>query len=144
MTGAARLELARRAAAYGLPLAGGVLALEWLDYRRLVHAHADAIYAGLIAAGFLGLGVFVGARLFGAVRTAAPGNPQAQAALGISAREREVLGALATGCSNKEIARRLGVSPNTVKTHVSRLYAKLEARRRTDAVHRARELGLLP
>ena len=65
------------------------------------------------------------------------------AALGISGRELEVLHALAAGQANKEIARSLGVSPNTVKTHVARLYEKLEAKRRTDAVARARALGIL-
>ena len=65
------------------------------------------------------------------------------AALGISGRELEVLQALASGQANKEIARTLGVSPNTVKTHVARLYEKLGAVRRTDAVARARELGIV-
>ena len=69
--------------------------------------------------------------------------PQAQAALKISERELEVLRELAAGLSNKEIAQRLSVSPNTVKTHVARLYEKLGARRRTDAILKARELGLL-
>ena len=71
------------------------------------------------------------------------GNPQAQASLGISPRELAVLQELAAGRSNKEIAQRLGVSPNTVKTHVARLYEKLGARRRTDAIARARALGIL-
>ena len=72
------------------------------------------------------------------------GNPRAQAALGISPREMAVLAELAAGHSNKEIAARLHVSPNTVKTHVARLFEKLGARRRTDALRRARELGLVP
>ncbi len=72
------------------------------------------------------------------------GNPKALAALGISPRELAVLQALAGGRSNKEIAIALDVSPNTVKTHVANLFEKLEARRRTDAINRARELGILP
>jgi ATP/maltotriose-dependent transcriptional regulator MalT len=72
------------------------------------------------------------------------GNPKAQAALGISPRELAVLQELAAGRSNKEIAIRLAVSPNTVKTHTARLFGKLGAKRRTDAINRARELGLLP
>ena len=72
------------------------------------------------------------------------GNPQAQAALGLSTREMEVLALIAGGLSNKEIARQLDLSPHTVKTHVARLLAKLDASRRTDALRRARELGLLP
>lgn len=71
-------------------------------------------------------------------------NPAARQALGISERELAVLAEIAAGHSNKEIAARLHVSPNTVKTHVARLLAKLGARRRTDALRRARELGLVP
>jgi ATP/maltotriose-dependent transcriptional regulator MalT len=67
-----------------------------------------------------------------------------QETLGISSRELEVLALLAAGASNKEIARRLEVSPNTVKTHVTKLFAKLEASRRTEAIQRARELGIIP
>ena len=72
------------------------------------------------------------------------GNPKAQATLGISARELTVLHALAAGRSNKEIARDLDLSPNTVKTHVARLFEKLDVKRRTDAINKARELGIVP
>ena len=95
----------------------------------------------------LALGLWLGARLWGRRGGPAPafdGNPRAQAALGISPREMAVLAELAAGHSNKEIAARLHVSPNTVKTHVARLFEKLGARRRTDALRRARELGLVP
>jgi ATP/maltotriose-dependent transcriptional regulator MalT len=99
----------------------------------------------LIAAGFLALGVFVGMGVFAVPKPETfDGNPQALASLGISARELVVLGELAAGRSNKEIAARLNVSPNTVKTHVARLYEKLGAKRRTDAINRARELGIVP
>jgi DNA-binding CsgD family transcriptional regulator len=136
----------KRAIFYGVFLAAGTLALQWLDYRRLVLAHADDIYIFLIAAGFLALGVYVGARIFGAPKPEADfdGNPKARAALGISPREFTVLGELAAGRSNKEIAQRLNVSPNTVKTHVAQVYGKLGARRRTDAINKARELGIVP
>jgi len=132
-------------AIYGGLLAAGALTLQLLDYQRMVRSHVGDIYIFLIAAGFLALGVLAGARLFGR-RTPAPaeGNPQAQAALGISAREMTVLREIAAGRSNKEIAALLEVSPNTIKTHVARLFEKLGARRRTDAVNRARELGLTP
>ena len=72
------------------------------------------------------------------------GNPKAQATLGISPRELAVLQELAAGRANKEIAQRLAVSPNTIKTHTARLFEKLGAKRRTDAINRARELRLLP
>ena len=107
--------------------------------------HPGDIYIFLIALGFLGLGIFVGVRLFGAPRPAAfDGNPKAQAALGLSPRELTILQELAAGHSNKEIAANLNVSPNTVKTHVSRVYEKLGSSRRTDAIKKARELGILP
>lgn len=131
---------------YGLLLAAAVLGLQWLDYQRLARTRWEEMYAFGIALAFLALGVFVGARIFAGVRRAAPfdGNPQAQAALGISARELAVLREVAAGHSNKEIAERLHIAPSTVKTHVARLYEKLGARRRTDAANRARELGLVP
>ena len=130
---------------YGAVLAAGTLALDWLDYRRMARLHADHIYVFLVAAAFLAIGVFVGARALGAPQPLPfDGNARAQAALGISARELAVLQALAAGCSNQEIAAELHVSLNTVKTHVARLLDKLGARRRTDAIARARELGLLP
>ena len=130
--------------AYGALLAVGTLALQWLDIRRLALSHADEVYILLVALGFLGLGVWVGVRLFAPPpRPPAEGNPEAVAALGISPRELTVLQALAEGRSNKEIAALLHVSPNTVKTHLARLFEKLGARRRTEAVHRARELGIL-
>jgi DNA-binding CsgD family transcriptional regulator len=135
----------KRAAIYGVALGLGTLALQWLDFQRLTLTHFDDIYIGLIALAFLALGVFIGIKLFaGPATPPAEGNPKAQAALGISARELEVLHALAAGHSNKEIAARLSVSPNTVKTHVARLFEKLGAKRRTDAINRARELGIVP
>ncbi|TWB40594.1 LuxR C-terminal-related transcriptional regulator [Nitrospirillum pindoramense] len=139
------LPSVRRVALYGLALAAGTMALQWLDYQRLARAHSDDITLFLIAAGFLALGVAVGVRL---MRPAPPlpveGNVQAQAGLGISTREMAVLRELAAGRSNKEIALVLDISPNTVKTHLARLFEKLGAQRRTDAVNRARELGLVP
>lgn len=129
---------------YGLLLAAGTAALQWLDYLALVRARASDLYVVLVAAAFLGLGIYAGWRVFGVRRAPAQdGNPAARGTLGISARELEVLRELAAGYSSKEIARRLSVSPNTVKTHVSRLLEKLGAQRRTDAVQRARELGLI-
>jgi DNA-binding CsgD family transcriptional regulator len=133
----------RTVVGYGLLLAAGTLALDWLDYQRWVRARPAELWLALGAALFLGLGLWVGARAAAPRPAPAPGNPQAVAALGITTRELAVLEALAAGASNKEIARRLAVSPNTVKTHVARLYAKLDARRRTDAVARARALGIL-
>jgi len=65
------------------------------------------------------------------------------AQLGISTREGEVLACLAQGLTNEEIAERLFISTNTVKTHLANLYAKLDVSRRTQALEKARRLGLL-
>ena len=110
-----------------------------------MRTHAFETYVVLVAAAFMGLGVWLGAKLFRRAPAApfAP-NTRAQLTLGVSGRELEVLELLAAGRSNKEIARLLTVSPNTVKTHVTKLFAKLEARRRTEAIQRARELGVIP
>ena len=135
----------KRTLFYGAVLAMGTLALQWLDYQRLARVHSGDIYIFLIAIAFLVLGVFIGSRVVGRHQPrSADGNPQAQAALGISPSELTVLREIATGRSNKEIAAHLNVSPNTVKTHVSRLFEKLGARRRTDAVNKARQLGIVP
>jgi DNA-binding NarL/FixJ family response regulator len=138
-------QLLRTILLYGAVLAAGTFALEWLEFRFLVRTHATEAYVALVAAAFLGLGVWLGAKLF---RRAPAGpfahNTLARETLGISDRELEVLELLAAGRSNKEIARRLDVSPNTVKTHVTKLFGKLQARRRTEAILRARELGMIP
>ena len=132
----------KQAGLYGLALGVGTLALQLLDYQMLVRTHTRDLYVFLIASAFMALGVALGIRVT-VPRRRDGGNPQAVAALGISAREMAVLEQLASGLSNKEIARALGVSPNTIKTHVARLFEKLGAVRRTDAIARARELGIL-
>jgi DNA-binding NarL/FixJ family response regulator len=135
----------RQIALFGGLLAAGTLALQWLDYLRFARAFPGEIAMGLMAAGFLALGLYLGAQMSARLPKAAfDGNPQAVDRLGISPRELEVLCHLAAGRSNKEIAATLHVSLNTVKTHVARLYDKLEAKRRTDAIAKARALGILP
>ncbi|MDX2235526.1 MAG: LuxR C-terminal-related transcriptional regulator [Hyphomonadaceae bacterium] len=130
---------------YGAALALGATLLQWLEYQVWARAHSSHIAVALIAILFLGLGVWTGARLFRPPAAAAfETNTRALASLGITGREHEVLMLLAAGRSNKEIANALHLSPNTVKTHIARLYEKLEAVRRTDAIARARELGLIP
>ena len=134
----------KRVAGYGLLLGAGTLLLQWLDYRWFARAHTGGVYIFLIALIFLGIGIAVGARLMrGPPPAPFDGNPQALGALGMSPRELAVLQELAAGRSNKEIAQRLEVSPNTVKTHVARVFEKLGAKRRTDAINRARELGIV-
>ena len=131
---------------YGAALALATVGLQWIEYQVWARSHPLEFYVTLIGAGFLGLGVWVGAKLFRGAPAAGAFEPNraAQASLGITDREFEVLELLAAGRSNKEIADKLAVSINTVKTHVSRLFEKLEASRRTEAILRARELGLIP
>lgn len=128
---------------YGALLALGALALNWLEYRLLVQRYSIEVYVALVALAFMGLGVWVGTRFRRTPSPAFEANTRVQETLGISARELEVLELLAAGRSNKEIAKRLEVSPNTVKTHVGKLYDKLEVKRRTEAILRARELGMI-
>jgi DNA-binding CsgD family transcriptional regulator len=129
---------------YGAALAAGCLGLEWVQYKYLVRTYPAEAWLALIALGFLGLGIWVGARLFRRPPPAAfEINTRAQATLGISGRELQVLELLAVGHSNKEIAGQLDLSPNTVKTHVAKLFDKLEVKRRTEAISRARELGMI-
>ncbi|MEM1250086.1 MAG: LuxR C-terminal-related transcriptional regulator [Acidobacteriota bacterium] len=130
---------------YSLALAAAALLLQWLDYQYTVRRFSTEIYLGVIALFFTGLGIWVGLRLL--PRREAPvfeRNAKALSSLGISERELEVLELLAEGCSNQEIADRLFVSLNTVKTHLSHVYDKLDVRRRTQAVQAARALEILP
>jgi len=141
---------------YGL--AGGVLItiLKLTEYRFLVVEHSFEIYGGLVAAIFAALGIWLGLTLTRNKSTilapqsmapsSSPFSPDAHrlAELGITPRELEILGLIAAGLSNREIADRLFVSENTVKTHSSRLFDKLGARRRTQAVQLAKEARLIP
>jgi len=141
---------------YGLVGGLAVTLLKWSEYRFLVIEHSFEIYGGLIAATFAALGIWLGLRLTGARQRAAEKDAPAPTAepivadekrredLGITRREFEVLELIARGMSNREIAGQLYVSENTVKTHSSRVFDKLGARRRTQAVQLAKELGLLP
>ena len=132
-------------------LAGGLLItiLRLTEYRFLVIEHSLEIYGGLIAALFSALGIWLGLAL---TRKKTPRVPSAafeldqkrQSDLGITARELEILGLIAAGLSNREIADRLFVSENTVKTHSSRLFDKLGARRRTQAVQLGKDARLIP
>ncbi|MEZ4776719.1 MAG: response regulator transcription factor [Bacteroidia bacterium] len=136
---------------YGLLMAALVWLLKYLDYRFLVRDISMEIYMGLIATLFTGVGIWMGLKLTKPkivvppreLERFTPDNSCLEQT-GISPREYEVLELLAQGLSNQEIADKLFVSLNTVKTHTSNLFSKLDVRRRTQAVQRAKELGLLP
>ena len=140
---------------YGL--SGGLLivALKLIEYRFLVVEHSIEIYGGLIAAVFAAVGIWLGIKLTKKKETVVvrevpvPAQPFSvnQTRLqefGITRREHEILELIANGLSNREIAEKLFVSENTVKTHSSRLFDKLSAKRRTQAVQIGKELGLIP
>jgi DNA-binding CsgD family transcriptional regulator len=141
---------------YGL--CGGILivALRMIEFRFMIVEHSFEIYGGLIAALFAGIGIWLGLKLtkkkevliIKEVPVPATAvfslNEQRLKDLGITKRELEILELIAQGMSNREIAEKLFVSENTVKTHSSRLFDKLSAKRRTQAVQIAKEMGLLP
>ena len=130
---------------WALVLAAGAFALQWMEYQYLARAFPLKIYIAMIGLAFAAGGVWVGWRLNARTPTGPfEPNTAAIAALGLTRQEVKVLERLAAGQSNKEIARTLGVSPNTVKTHAARLFAKLQVSRRTQAVRKARDLRLLP
>ena len=141
-------ELFVYAAAAGLVVAG----LRFVDYRFLVVEHSVAIYGAIIAAVFAGVGLWLGRGLVRerVVTREVPGSTsfvmdQAKAdALELTRRELEVLQLLAAGLSNREMAERLFISENTIKTHCSRVFDKLGAGRRTQAVQLARQYRLVP
>jgi len=147
---------------------GGLLIviLQYTEYRFVVIEHSVELYGALVAGIFAAFGIWLGLRITRRRETVremvvvrevpvpvageGPGgepftpNTAQQESLGITARELEILGLVARGLSNREIAAQLFVSENTVKTHCSRAFDKLGAARRTQAVQRGKELGLLP
>ena len=130
---------------YAAAVAGSAFLLQWLEYQYAIRVFSTEIYVVIIAVLFTVFGAWVGLRIApGGKREAFVPNTQAMDYLGISKREYEVLGLLAKGLSNQEIAKALFVSTNTVKSHLSRIYAKLDVSRRTQAIEKARSLSMLP
>ena len=133
---------------YSMALAALIALLKFIEYRYFVRDLSLEYYLGIVAVLFTGLGIWAGLRL--TRRRVIIANPDFkfdEAELqrrGITKREFEVLELIARGLSNQEIAEKLFVSLNTVKSHSSSLFMKLEARRRTQAIQRAKELKLLP
>lgn len=137
---------------YGIGAALLLSGLEAAQYRFMLSANRFEWYAAIVALVFAGIGAWV-------ATSAKPNNQKTAAAepptpplisdeelrqrLGISVREMDVLQLMAAGHSNEEIAERLFISTNTVKTHSSSLYGKLEVKRRTQAVTKAKEMGLI-
>ena len=141
---------------YGLLAGVLIAALRLIEYRWLVLEHSVEIYGGLVAAVFAALGIWLGLKLTRRKETVVVREVMVPApskfvrdeskleSLGITPRELEILELIAAGLSNREIAERAYVSENTVKTHSSRVFDKLGARRRTQAVQLGKELRLIP
>ena len=147
-------------------LVGGLLIaiLQYTQYRFVIIEHSVELYSALVAILFATFGIWLGLRITRSRETiretvvvkevlvpaeatsSQPFTPNTarQQTLGITARELEILTLVARGFSNREIATQLFVSENTVKTHCARAFDKLGAARRTQAVQRGKELGLLP
>src|SRR5471030_2736932 len=141
---------------YGVSLALLLLLLNWLEWRFIIMDHAFEIYAGAIAVIFTGLGIWLAIKLITPkvktvivekqvfANTGFVLNQHEVNRLRLSARELEVLQLMADGLSNQQIAGRLFVSLNTIKTHTSNLFLKLEVERRTQAIEKAKRLRLIP
>jgi two-component system, NarL family, response regulator LiaR len=133
---------------YGLAVAALVTILKYFQYRYWIRDLSVEVYIGLVAVLFTALGVWAGSKLIHGKKNVPADQPQmpnddALRSLGISARELEVLHLMAHGCSNQEIADKLFISLPTVKSHSSSLFVKLDVSRRTQAVHKAKTLGII-
>lgn len=143
----------RTAILYGLALAALVLVLKLLQYKYLVRDLSIEFYMGALAVVFTAVGAWAGLKLTKkktiVVKQPVPLQPFALdptrlEKLGISKREHDVLEGMAAGLSNQEIADRMFVSLNTVKTHSANLFSKLDVKRRTQAIQKGKELLLIP
>ncbi|HKV50283.1 MAG TPA: response regulator transcription factor [Gemmatimonadaceae bacterium] len=139
---------------FGLVCGVLIAVLQLIEYRFLVVEHSLQIYGALVAILFAAIGIWLGRKIAGARHASDPisavrpagafvVNRERMAALGITPREHEILELIALGLSNREIAEKLFVSENTVKTHSRRLFDKLNAKRRTQAVQFAKNEGLI-
>ena len=143
---------------YSFSLAVLLALLRWMELRYLLYEHAFTIYALFIAVLFLVIGIWLSRKLtqpkkqvsikekiiYRDTNTPFVRNQKMAEDLGLSNREMEVLELMALGCSNKEIASQLFVSPNTVKTHLSSIFEKLSVGKRVQAIDEAKKLGLIP
>jgi DNA-binding NarL/FixJ family response regulator len=147
------MTLKKSVIVYGLAMAALIGLLKVLEYRYFVRDLSLELYLGLVAAVFVALGSWIGWRLTrrsapepdavpAVSRVPAP-DPEKLKSLGITKREFEVLELMAEGLSNQEIAERLFVSQSTVKSHTSNLFAKLDVKRRTQAIQNAKNLNIL-
>ncbi len=131
---------------YGIGLAILIALLKYFEYSYFVKSFSQEVYIGIIAVFFTAFGIWSALKWIKhkeAPSEPAQSNEEVQLSLEVSDRELEVLINISKGLSNKEIAEKLFLSESTIKTHSSNLFAKLNVNRRTQAVLRARELGLI-
>ena len=132
---------------YGVLLAGLLAILKVTEYNFYIKSLSIEFYIGIIATFFTAIGIWVGLKLtrkkIVVVDVPFEFNTEAQQSIGISKRELEVLQLMADGLSNQEIADKLFVSLNTVKTHSANLFSKLGVNKRTQAIQKAKELSLI-
>lgn len=137
---------------YGIGLGLLLIVLRMIEYQFLIRTHIFEIYGGMIALLFTGLGIWAGFKLnqkkdkattFAPEKTTTEFDDGKFKAFNISKREYEVLELMTEGLSNQEIADRLFVSLNTIKTHSARLFEKLEVNSRVKAINKAKELGII-
>ncbi len=136
--------MARIIIIFGILFAVLGFALNWLQFRLLARDIRTEMIIAIIAVIFVAIGIWLGLSFRRKPQAEFARNDKAIETLGLSARELEVLQQLANGAPNKIIARKLEISPNTVKTHISRLIEKLGAQNRTEAIAKAREISILP
>jgi len=143
---------------YGLALAVLLVLLKWLEFKLIIVDHAFEMYVGAIAVFFTALGIWLALKLTkpkvetvvverSVYKGSSPDfkiNHQEVDKLNLSSRELEVLQLMAQGLSNQEISERLFVSLNTTKTHSSKIFEKMEVKRRTQAIEMAQRLGIIP
>jgi DNA-binding CsgD family transcriptional regulator len=148
--------MVRQVIAWGA--AGGVLIalLKVIEYKHFVREYPSELYGGLVALIFTAVGIYLGLKWTRPkevvvvkevpVRVGGPFvlDEARLREVGLTQREHEILGLIARGLSNREIGAALFVSENTVKTHSSRLFEKMQVNRRVQAVQRGKELGLIP
>ena len=143
---------------YSISLALLLFLLKWLELRFIIFSHSFEIYIGFIAVIFTGLGIWLALKLSKPKVEAVVVEKEVYVArnenfipntnlisqLELSKREMEILNLLAQGHSNEEIAAKLFVSVSTVKTHNQNLFSKLDVKRRTQAVEKAKRMSLIP
>ena len=141
----------RKGIIYGLALAVLFFFLRWIEYKFVIQELSKEFYIGLIAILFVIVGVWAGRKLTPSrkVVVTIPATPfivneNNLSRLEITKREYEVLELMAQGLTNQQIADRLTLSLNTIKTHTSSLFLKMEVKRRTQAIQKAKDLNLIP